>query len=315
MTSLSHLCGRHRPDRKRLHRSQIPTGLVGTIAATLILFGCSVPETGVERESTSPTLTPEIAALVPESIKQDGILEAATDPNYAPMEFPSEDGTTVQGVDIDLTEGVAEVLGLVPRFRREAYTAIPDGVRNGRFEIGVASLTIRSERQLRTNAVLYFESGTQLVRSQQAQSLNTESMCGHKIASLEGSVQVAELTRESRSCRDRGYSDIEIMGESAQESVTRAVVSGRADGLLADTPVANLAVNKNPTSLELAGASYDKAPLGMLTSRELSGFTKAVRNAVQVLIDSGYYAQVLRDWNVTGGEVDTARIRWSTGRA
>lgn len=255
---------------------------------------------------------PELAGLVPESIKEDGILDAATDPNYAPMEFTTEDGGTLEGVDIALTEGIAAVLGLSPSFRREAYTAIPTGVRTGRFEFGVASLTIGPKDELRTNAVLYFRSGSQLVRAKQAPQLTPTSMCGHAIASLEGSVQVAELAEVSKDCRQGDYAAIEIVAEATQDSVTEAVTRGRADGLLADSPVANLAVNQNSTALELAGAPYDVASFGMLTRKELRGFTRAVRSALQVLIDSGYYAQVLQKWNVQKGAVKTARIQWSS---
>ena len=287
-------------------------GPAATLAAALLLLGCSVPETSGDPPTASPSFMPELAALVPESIKEDGILDAITDPNYAPMEFTIEDGVNVEGVDIALTKGVAEVLGLRPRFRREAYTAIPAGVRTGRSELGVASLTIGPEDELRTNAVLYFKSGTQLVRAKQAPQLSPTSMCGHVIASLEGSVQVAELAEASRDCRHRDYSAIEIVAESTQESVTDAVIRGRAEGLLADNPVANLAVNQNPTTLELAGASYNEAPLGMLTRADLRGFARAVRDAVQHLIDSGYYAQVLRKWNVSQGAMKTATIHWAS---
>lgn len=287
--------------------------MVATLSAMSLLLGCSAPETESDPQITPAPFVPEIAALVPELIKGDDILDAATDPNYAPMEFTSEDGVTVEGVDIDLTKGIAKVLGLMPRFQSEAYTAIPAGVRTGRFELGIASFTITSDQHPRTNAVLYFESGTQLVRSKHVPSLTRTSMCGYTIASLEGSVQVAELTQASRDCRDLGYSDIEIVAESTQDSVTRAVVSGQANGMLADVPVANLAVNENPATIEFAGESYNHAPLGMLTRGELRGFTKAVRRAVQVLIESGYYAQVLHRWDVPDGAVDNARIRWSTG--
>ncbi len=315
MPRLSHSCRRRQPGGKREKRRFGTVATVAALATTLLLLGCSVAETGGDPQTippTLPTFLPEIAALVPASIKDDGILDAVTDPNYAPMEFTDEDGVTVVGVDIDLTKGVAEVLGLTPRFKTEAYTAIPAGVRTGQFELGIASFTIRPEDQLRTNAVLYFESGTQLVRSTQVPALTRTSMCGHTIASLEGSVQVETLTQESKDCRRRGYSDIEIVAASTQESVTRAVIGGRADGMLADIPVANLEVEENRATIELAGDPYNKAPLGMLTKAELRGFAKAVRRAVQSLIDSGYYAQVLRTWGVSEGAVGNASIRWST---
>lgn len=281
----------------------------GLIAATVALAGCTTAEPTVDVEPSTPSFSSDLAELVPESIKTDGILTIGTDPNYAPMEFTSEDGLSVTGADIDLATGVAQVLGLSPRFEREAYTTIPTSIRTGRFELGIASLTIPPDKKLRTDAILYFESGTQLARSKQSLGLTPENMCGFKIASLEGSIQVAELALTSKTCRSRGQASVQINAMSSQDAVAASVVNGSSDGLLADFPVTQLAVRENPESMELAGPAYDKAPLGMLTSADFRKFTRAVQGAVQLMMDSGYYRQVLDSWHISSGALVKARIR------
>lgn len=54
----------------------------------------------------------EIAALLPESVTADGTLTFGTNAFYAPAEFYAEDGTTLQGFDIDLAHALGQVLGL-----------------------------------------------------------------------------------------------------------------------------------------------------------------------------------------------------------
>lgn len=134
-------------------------------------------------------------------------------------------------------------------------------------------------------------------------------MCGFEITVLEGSVQVAELKQANRTCRESGLSGIEISATASLEASADLVSTGAADGLLADFPATQYAVQQNPTTMELAGDAYDRAPLGMMTSPAFPKLAKAIRRAVQSMINSGYYAQVLKAWDVSDGAVDKATLR------
>lgn len=281
-------------------------------AGALLTAGCSAAAPDTAPSGTGvPVTDPKLAKLVPPSIRDDGLLTIATDPGYPPMEFRSADGRSVEGVDIDLASAVAAVLDLQPEFEDEAFTAIPDTIRTGRYELGIASLTVRRGRSRDTNAVLYFMSGTRLARSPRAVDLTPTTMCGHSIAAVEGSTQVIHLAKASDHCRERGQSAISIQAFSDQTQVTDAVVTGTAQGMLADSPVAADAVSSHPGELELSGPESDPAPFGMLTAPEFPRLARAVKRATQQLMDSGYYDAVLARWSVEDGAIDRAAIVWA----
>lgn len=290
-------------------RSRLPLAVVAVLVA-----GCGGPAPSPPGPTASePPLSrvDRLADLVPRQVASDQTLTVGTDPSYPPMEFIGASGTTVEGVDIDLAGAVATVLGLRAQFENEAFSALPTSVRTGRVEMAASSLTITPGTPIDTDAILYFRSGSQLVGAGSSSGLSPSTLCGRTIAALEGSVQVRDLARRSRQCRSGGEPPLTIEARSDQEQVTTAVLSGRADGMFTDSPVAQFAVRQHPGQLTAVGRPVNPAPFGMITPPEYPRFAKAVFGAMQYLIESGYYDAVLQRWQVADGAVARAKIRWS----
>ena len=259
-----------------------PVAPVLILAVAIVLSGCSQPqEPAGAPQPPTPAAVDEIAAAVPRAIARDGVLTIGTDPSYPPMEFIGADAATVEGADIDLATAVATVLGLTPAFEDEAFSALPDSVRTGRIELAVSSLTVPRDKPMRADAVLYFQSGNQLVASKSAPGLSASQLCGHTVATVEGSTQVRSLSRLSRECRDQGLPGITIEALSDQSQVTEAALSADVDGMLSDTPVAQYAVTQHPQQLAVAGPPFDPAPFGMLSPPAVrgAGQSRATRHA------------------------------------
>lgn len=283
---------------------------MGTAAliALLVTGGCAGPVTP-GGDQPRPGEVPAIARLVPPSVAADGRLTVGTDPSYPPMEFVDRDG--LAGVDIDLADAVAQILGLRVQYEKEAFTALVDGVRSDRVELAVSALTLDRGQSTRADAVVYLTSGSQVVAGPSRPLLTPQTMCGRRVAAVEGSTQVRALSRRSRACRAAGSRPIAIKALSDQGQVTRAVLDRRAAGMVTDTPVATYVVSEHPRQLRLSGRPFDQAPLGMLTPPQEPDMARAVEAAVQQLIDDGRYERILRKWNIGDGAVERASIRWA----
>ena len=61
--------------------------------------------------SKIPTVD-EIAALVPDEVKERGTLRNGASADYAPAEFLGDDSQTPQGYDVDINKALAKVMGL-----------------------------------------------------------------------------------------------------------------------------------------------------------------------------------------------------------
>jgi polar amino acid transport system substrate-binding protein len=278
-----------------------------------MLLSCSCTQAPPPPEPTpapAPSAVERLANLVPGPIRADGRLLVGTDPNYPPMEFLKPDGATLQGADVDLIVAVATILGLEPVFEYEPFTALPQAVRTGRAEVGIAALTIQGRRH-ETNAVLYLRSATRLVTSAGAAGLTPDTMCGHRIAVLDGSVQVVTLKKADNACRRSGENPITIVGRSDQATITQLTAARRVSGMLTGSPAALYAVRASGGALVLADPPIRPSQLGIVVAPELGNLARAVRGAVQELIDSGVYREILQRWNVARGALARARIVWS----
>ncbi|HEV3464876.1 MAG TPA: transporter substrate-binding domain-containing protein, partial [Actinomycetota bacterium] len=88
-----------------------------------------------------------------------------------------------------------------------------------------------------------------------------------------------------------------------QDQATAAVVSGKDDAMLADSPVSAYAVEQTNGQLELLGDIYDAAPYGYVIEKDQTEFAQAVADAVAALVSDGTYKTVLEKWGVEAGAI------------
>jgi polar amino acid transport system substrate-binding protein len=255
-----------------------------------------------------------LAAKVPAGIKDDGVLTVGSDTTYAPSEFLAEDGETIVGFDVDLFTLVARKLGLEAEFQTAPFDSIIAGVSSGKYEVGVSSFTINPEREAQATMVSYYSAGTQWsTKKGNPQDVDPDSACGLRIAVQKATVQVDDITARSQQCTAAGDPEITIDQYDAQSDATAAVVSGKDDAGLADSPVMAYAVQQTNGQLELLGDVYDSAPYGYVVTKDQTEFAQALADAVKSLIDDGSYAQVLETWGVEDGAIDDPTVNPPVG--
>ena len=291
------------------------TGLVAAVLVSLALAGCGgdEPETTSGESTESPpvsvTADSELAAMVPASVTEDGVLVVATDASYAPNEFFDEDNETLVGMTIDLGMALGEVLGVEVQFENSPFDSIIPGLESGKFELGMSSFTINPERMEVVDMVSYFVAGTSWAAPvDNPEAVSPDDACGKKVAVQKATVQLDDITARSEECLASGKAEITIDQYTLQSDATTAVVAGKDDAMLADSPVVAYAVKQTGGQLEVIGDSYDDAPYGIAVPKADPDFAKAVQGAVQALIDGGRYTEILDEWGVTDGAVETADL-------
>jgi len=245
-----------------------------------------------------------LAAQVPDSVKSDGTITVGTDSTYAPSEFIAADGSTIEGFDVDLFTLVAEKLGLKAKFQSADFGSIIAGVNSGKYEVGVSSFTVNSEREAQANMISYYSAGTQwATKKGNPNKISPDNACGKKVAVQKNTVQVDDITKRSKDCTDAGKQAITIDQYTGQDQATASIVSGKDDAGLADSPVMAYAVKQTNGQLQLLGDIYDSAPYGYVVPKSETQFADALAKAVKALIDDGSYQKVLQKWGVEAGAI------------
>lgn len=286
--------------------------VIGSAAVALALSACGGGTTsgGTESASAIPSVSVDeaLAAKVPAEITSSGTLSFGTDASYAPSEFIAEDGSTIVGFDVDLGKAIAAKLGLTGEFENSSFDSLIVGVQNGKYDSAMSSFTINPERLKQVNMVSYFDAGTAwAVATGNPAGVEIENACGKTVAVQKATVQVDDIEAKNTDCTDASKPAINIQQYNLQSDATTAVVSGKADAMLADSPVIAYAV-KQSGKLEQLGDIYGTAPYGVAIPKDEVEFADAIAGAVDALIADGTYQAILDQWGVGNGAITKAEV-------
>jgi polar amino acid transport system substrate-binding protein len=275
--------------------------------AALSLTGCgsnslSGEPAGSSAPSASVSQDAGLAAKLPDKIRSAGVIKVGTDASYAPSEFLAGDGKTVQGFDVDVFNAVAAKLGVKAEFQPADFASIITGVQGGKYDVGVSSFTINDQRKQQVNMVSYFSAGTQWATAAgNPKSIDAENACGKTVAVQTDTVQDTEdLPVRQKKCAGNA---IKILKFDKQDQATAAVVNGRADAMLADSPVIAYAVKQSAGKLATLGEIYEAAPYGYVVPKDETEFADALASALQGIEKDGSYTAALQKWGVEQGAV------------
>ncbi|MGB6837579.1 MAG: ABC transporter substrate-binding protein [Dehalococcoidia bacterium] len=261
--------------------------LLALPALALLALSCE------EEEEAAPAAVSEL---------EDGVLQVGADIAYAPMEFFEEGTENAMGLDIDLARAIAEELGVDAEFVNTGWDGIIPALEAGRFDVIMSSMTITEERQERIDFIPYFTAGTGiLVEAGNPQDIQTlADLCGKTVAVQVGTIQVEQMEAQNEECEDA----ISISTFDLNPMAVEQLSLGRADALLADYPVAGNDARLSEGELEVVGEQFETAPYGIGLHKDSTALNAAIEDALQAIMDSGEYDDILAEWGLEAGSVE-----------
>jgi len=118
-----------------------------------------------------------------------------------------------------------------------------------------------------------------------------------------GTVQEEEdLPAKVKECQAAGK-PLSVLPFTGQDQATAAVATGKADAMLADSPIVAYAVKQAKGKLEAAGEIYDAAPYGYVVAKDQKDFADAIVEALKANDTSGSYKKALANWGTEDGAI------------
>jgi polar amino acid transport system substrate-binding protein len=290
-------------------------GLLALAVAAITLAGMALGACGDEEEkggetppatSTAPAAETPAGGIdiseVPEL--EDGTLDVGSDIAYAPIEFFEDD--TPAGLDIDLAKAIADVLGVDVEFHNTGFDAIIPSLQGKRFDVIMSAMTVTDERKQQVDFVEYANVGVGIVvaKGNPEGIQSVEDLCGRTVAVQEGTIQVEILVSQDQACRDAGQQGIEILRFGTDPEAVDQVKAGRAVAVLNDFPVAFVAAQENPDTLEVLDTQIDPAPYGIGLRKESTALKRAIEQALERLKADGTYREIFAKWNMEAAALD-----------
>jgi len=298
------------PVRPTPRRSFLLT--VGTVAAgALALAGCGSDSlstgSGSPSSSSSAAATGSsdaaLFAMLPQSVQSSKVLRVGTNAEYAPNEFLQ--GSDVAGMDVDVMNAVAAKLGVKAEYSNASFDSLITGVAGNRYDVAISSFTINAQRLGQVNMVQYYNAGTQwVVKKGNPEGIDPDNACGKTVSVQSGTTQSDDdLPARQKVCTDAGKPAITVLPFDSQEDATSALVQGRVQAMLADSPISAYAVKQTKDQLELAGDIYDAAPYGIVVPKDQTQTAEAISKALSAIATDGAYETALSNWGADAGAV------------
>jgi len=299
---------------------------VVVLALSAVIMGCgssssssttSSSSGGTSSASSATTgstaAVASIASQVPASIKSKGTLIVAADATYPPDEFIASDGHTVIGMDPDLMQALAAVMGLKVAVKNATFDSIIPGLAAGKYDVGASSFTDNKEREKTVDFVTYFTAGESFFTKASGGTtiVGISDICGHSVAVEKGTTEEADAGTQSKKCTSSGKAAVKVLSFPDQNGANLALSSGRAQLGFADSPVAEYQVKQSGGQFKLVGASYANAPYGLALPKN-SGLAKPMLAAVQELMKNGQYKAILTKWGLESGAITNPQINGAT---
>jgi polar amino acid transport system substrate-binding protein len=286
--------------------------LVAAVAVVLMVFAACEDEEEEAATATPPgTGTPAAGtpagspgAAVPEL--EDGVLQVGSDIAYAPIEFFEEGTQNPKGLDIDLANALAEELGVTTEFVNTGFDGIIGALNASRFDILMSAMTVTDERSQEIDFVPYFIAGTDiLVKAGNPKNIaGIEDLSGLTAAVQIATIQVDQLEAANADLKAAGKPEITVLTFDQNPLAVEQLRTGRADAVLADSPVAANDARLSDGELESVGLTIPPEPYGIGVRKESTALKAAVEDALKALIDSGKYKEILETWSLAGGAIE-----------
>jgi polar amino acid transport system substrate-binding protein len=244
------------------------------------------------------------AAAVPELA--DGVLQVGSDISYAPMEFFEEGTTTAAGMDVDLANALAEELGVTAEFINTGWDGIIPALTAERFDVIMSAMTITDERSKTIDFIPYFNAGTDiLVAAGNPKNIQSvEDLSGLTVGVQIATIQVDQLNAANDDLKAAGKPEINVLTFDQNPLAVEQLAIGRADAVIADSPVVANDALLSDGELEAVGLAIEAAPYGIGVRKGSTELKAALEHALQAVMGSGKYQQVLETWSLSGGAIE-----------
>ncbi len=217
---------------------------------------------------------------------QDGKLVMATSAAFPPYEYYSdEESDKIIGIDAEIAGLIAEKLGLELVIEDIEFASIISGVQQGKFDMGMAGMTVTEERKKNVDFSTNYAKGVQAIIVPEGSEIKTaDDLPGHMIG-------VQESTTGHIYCEgDFGAENVTAYSTGA--FAVEALKKGKVDCVVTDNNPAKAYVSVNE-GLVILDSAYTEEDYAIATSKNNPDLTKAIDEALKELIEDGSVQEVL----------------------
>ena len=211
------------------------------------------------------------------------VLTMATNAEFPPYEY--YEGEKVVGIDAEVAALIADKLGMELKIVDVAFDSIIPGVQAGKYDMGMAGMTVTDERLEKVNFSSSYATGVQSVIVKDGGAVaSLDDIAGKKIG-------VQTSTTGDIYASDEFGDDAVVKYDNGAAAV-QGLIAGKVDCVIIDNEPAKSYVAANE-GLSILDTEYAVEDYAICFAKENTELQTAVDEALKALIADGKVAEVV----------------------
>ena len=255
------------------------------VLASLMVFAfVACGGTGKDNNGASDASNASNASNASDTTEKETLV-MATNATFPPYEF--KEGDSFAGIDVEIAGKIAEKLGMTLEIKDVEFGSIIGGVQTGKFDIGMAGMTVTDERLKSVNFSDSYATGIQVVIVKSDSAIKSlDDLKGD--GSMKFGVQ-QDTTGDiyaSDTVENGGYGKDNVVRYKTGADAVQALKTGKVDAVIIDNEPAKSFVSANE-GLSILDGSWVEENYAIAIAKESTELLEKVNGALKELIADG----------------------------
>lgn len=252
-------------------------------------------------------------ALTAPSYAAENTITAGSITNSPPMISYASDGTTLQGVIVDLAAAMNKHLPRPIAFTPMTFDGLIPALQAGRIDAAFTLMNDTLEREKVLDFVDFFRLSTMLLvqKGNPQKIAGLESLCGKTVSTVRGSTQILLVDGQNERCKADRKPAVENLEYTQPAEARLQLQNGRVAAFLGNSPVmVYLAKTAGGGTIfdVVSGKEYQPVPLGIGVAKSNTALRDDLQKALRAIIADGTYKKILENYGVANGAVGEPTI-------
>ncbi len=256
---------------------------------------------------------PTLAAEMPASVRQAGVLHLSINSTYAPMEYHDPATNELKGLDVDLAEALAKRLDLRIEWTDVPFDQLIPSLTTGRTDFIISGLSDRQARRETADFVDYLTTGPQFFVLETAAARALPDLCGLKVGTVRSTSFPVEIEKWSKAnCEGAGKAAVQYVPGENSIDVRNQLKQGRIDAAVQGSETLPYAQANEPGKYRVIGEPIAQGLQGIAFRKDSTALRAAVTEALSGLMADGTYRAILVKWGLSGNALSEPRLNAAT---
>ena len=262
--------------------------LIALLLAAMMVLALAACASNASTDTTAPAdsaaETEAPAEEAADSTAASGKLTMATEATFPPYEF--YDGDAIVGIDVEVAQAIAAKLGMELEVTDIAFDSIIPGIQTGKYDMGMAGMTVTDERKEQVNFSDSYATGVQVVIVKDDSAIaSVDDLFADGANTVVGTqAGTTGFIYATSDIEDAGLGTVKSFGKTTD--AVEALKNGQVDCVILDNEPAKALVAANE-GLHILDTEYAVEDYAIAIAKENTDLLDKVNTALAELKDDG----------------------------